>query len=141
MKKSELKEMIKPIVQECVRESVQQVLLESGLLSSVISEVIKGLERPLVMSESNHTQADSKQKQAREVKKSNKEISNKLDETRKKMMKAIGKDSYGGVNVFEGTKPSMADSSPSAGALRDTDPSDSGVDISSIMNESWAKLI
>jgi len=141
MKKSELKEMIKPIVQECVQESVQQVLLESGLLSSIISEVMKGLERPLVMSESNYIQADSKQKQVREVKKSNKEISTKLDETRKKMMNAIGKDSYGGVNVFEGTKPSIADSSSPGGPLKDTDPTDSGVDISSLVSENWAKLL
>ena len=42
MKKSELKELIKPIVQECVKESVEEILLESGLLSAVIKEVMKG---------------------------------------------------------------------------------------------------
>lgn len=51
MKKSELKEMIKPIVAECVKESVQEILLGSGLLANVISEVVKGLETKQVITE------------------------------------------------------------------------------------------
>jgi len=139
MKKSELKEMIKPIVQECIQESVQQILLESGLLSSVISEVVKGLDRPAMVTESKVVPPPQK----RPAPKQDKEISNKLVETREKLMSAIGKDSYGGVNVFEGVKPMMADAGPGASAnpLKDTDPSDSGIDISSIANANWSKLI
>ena len=39
MKKTELKEIIKPLVKECI----QEVLIEEGLLSNVVSEVVKGL--------------------------------------------------------------------------------------------------
>ncbi len=137
MKKSELKEMIKPIVQECIQESVQQILLESGLLSSVISEVVKGLDRPAMVTESKVTPPPQK----RPAPKQDKEISNKLVETREKLMSAIGKDSYGGVNVFEGIKPALADTGANGNPLKDTDPSDSGVDISSIANANWSKLI
>ena len=45
MKKSDLKQLIKPLVKECIHE----VLLEEGLLSNVVSEVAKGLQTtPLV---------------------------------------------------------------------------------------------
>ena len=56
-------------------------------------------------------------------------------------MTAIGKDSYGGVNVFEGTTPSIPDSGPSSSPLKDTDPSNPGVDISALANPNWSKLI
>ena len=40
MKKSELKEIIKPIVQECVRESVEEILLESGRVDIDIVSIL-----------------------------------------------------------------------------------------------------
>ena len=40
MKKTELKQLIKPLVKECIHE----VLLEEGLLSNVVSEVAKGMQ-------------------------------------------------------------------------------------------------
>ena len=45
MKKSDLKQLIKPLVKECIHE----VLLEEGLLSNVVSEVAKGLQGNLVV--------------------------------------------------------------------------------------------
>ena len=50
-------------------------------------------------------------------------------------MEAIGKESYNGVNLFEGTDPMTAHESaePRAGAVDLGDPRDEGVDISSIM--------
>ena len=39
MKRSELKEMIKPLVKECVQETI----LNDGLLSSIVSEVAHGM--------------------------------------------------------------------------------------------------
>ena len=41
MKKSDLKELIKPLVKECIHE----VLLEEGLLSNVVAEVAKKPKR------------------------------------------------------------------------------------------------
>lgn len=135
MKKSELREIIKPMVEECLQESMQKVLLESGLLSAVISEVVAGLNisAPLV-----------EQKQKVKVENSEpakKELNTqKINETRKRMLEAVGKGSYGGVNVFEGTQPAI-DSSQSTGPLKDMDPNDPGVDISNIFNSNWEKLI
>ena len=114
MKKSEFKEMIK--------ESVKEVLVEEGVLKTVISE----------------------QASLEAAKKQNE----KLAETRKKMLQAIGKESYGGVDLFEGTTPmkngGMPDaSSGGSSALSDVDPSDSGVDISSLLGgvDTWKQLI
>ena len=39
MKRSELRNMIKPLVKECV----QEVLLSEGLLSNIVSEVAQGM--------------------------------------------------------------------------------------------------
>ena len=47
MKKSDLKELIKPLVKECIHE----VLLEEGLLSNVVSEVAKGLHSGPIITE------------------------------------------------------------------------------------------
>jgi hypothetical protein len=136
MKKSELREIIKPMVEECLQESMQKILLESGLLSAVISEVVAGLNTAAPIVE---------QKQPAKVEKkepANKESnSQKINETRKRMLDAIGKDAYSGVNVFEGTKPSIPDSGTDNGPFKGTDPDDSGVDIGSIFNSNWEKLI
>ena len=120
MKKTELKQLIKPLVKECIHE----VLLEEGLLSNVVSEVAKGLQGNVVM--------ETKQKPPQEFKQKNNETKKKLTEHRKKMLDAIGRESYNGVDLFEGTtaagmaepKPGMVDLGP---------PGDAGVDISSIM--------
>ena len=48
MKKSDLKQLIKPLVKECIHE----VLLEEGLLSNVVSEVAKGLQTQSLVVES-----------------------------------------------------------------------------------------
>ena len=72
----------------------------------------------------------------------------KLAETRKKMLDAIGKDSFGGVDLFEGTTPIKKGGSPNSpatpsSALEGVDPSDSGVDISSLLGASnaWKQLL
>ena len=54
MKKTDLKQILKPIVKECITE----ILIEEGLLSNVISEVAKGLQASQlveVQQPSNHT--------------------------------------------------------------------------------------
>jgi len=140
MKKSELKKVLKPIVKECIQEA----LLEEGLLSNVISEVVKGLGRtqqPIVEKKQNNDEIKKMQVQEKQKR------SQKIDETRKKMLDAIGQSSYNGVDLFEGTIPTRSagtpGSSPSPGSpLSDVDPGDSGVDISSLMGNvnAWKAL-
>ena len=119
MKKSDLKKLIKPLVKECIHE----VLLEEGLLSNVVSEVAKGLQpAPIIKEEKIVKQATPQPK------------SKNYNSERKKLMDALGKDAYNGVNLFEGTTPAPADSP--AGSVDLGDPNDAGVDISSIMEHS-----
>jgi len=126
MKKSELKQLIKPVVKECIHE----VLLEEGLLSNVVSEVVKGMHAaPLVEA------PRSPQKAA--VNKNN-EARTKLTEHRKKMLDAVGRESYNGVDLFEGTKP-MTHSELRPGQTDLGAPEDAGVDIRSIVGDA-AKL-
>lgn len=136
MKKQELKKIIKPIVQECINE----VLLSEGLLASVISEVVTGLTSSQQLLEGQQATVDNL---------SAKQEANKLRETRERMLNAIGKDAYKGVNVFEGTTPmtsTAATSGPSAQAsnpLSHVDPRDPGVDIANIfgsMSSKWGKI-
>ena len=121
MKKSDLKELIKPLVKECIHE----VLLEEGLLSNVVSEVAKGLGTAPVITE----QAEQPVRAAPPKKRD-------YSQNRKKLMEAIGSDAYNGVNLFEGTTPAPAQQEQAAGAVDLGDPDDAGVDISSILGES-----
>ena len=137
MKKSEFKEMIK--------EGVKEVLVEEGVLKGVISEVVKAVgviqaEQKLNTPEQSSAhqasvQAAEKQKQ-------------KLAETRKKMLDVIGKDSFGGVDLFEGTTPISKAGNPSApsgpsSALEGVAPDDEGVDISGFLDGAkiWKQLL
>ncbi len=139
MKKSEFKEMIK--------ESVKEVLIEEGVLKNVISEVVKAVQdnvsppvaRAKTFEEVQDFIKENKQKEQQKQ---------KLAETRKKMLDAIGKDSFGGVDLFEGTTPLRKGGSPSAptspsSALEGVDPDDAGVDISSLLGgaDVWKQLI
>ena len=126
MKKSDLKKVLKPLVKECIHE----VLLEEGLLSNVVSEVAKGLSTNVV--------TESRQP-ARQKPKSG---SDHTAIHRKRMLEAISKDAYNGVDLFEGTTPIEA---PTAGK-GEVDlgaPTDPGIDISSILgtsSEIWKRL-
>tara|TARA_R100000231_G_scaffold116321_1_gene86665 strand:+ start:440 stop:856 length:417 start_codon:yes stop_codon:yes gene_type:complete len=137
MKKSEFKEMIK--------ESVKEVLVEEGVLKSVISEVVKAVGS-IQVNEATAPSEESFIKEATEeaVKKQRQ----KLNETKRKMLDAIGKNSYGGVDIFEGTTPISkgGDLNPAgapSSALEGVAPDDSGVDISSLLGGSnvWKQLI
>jgi len=73
--------------------------------------------------------------------------SQKINETRKKMLDAIGKSSYNGVDLFEGTAPIASAGNPGEstspqGALTGVDPGDPGVDISGLMKNAgvWKTL-
>jgi len=137
MKKSEFKEMIK--------ESVKEVLVEEGVLKSVISEVVKAVGQTQVVQQPVATQQTFTEQASLEAAEKQKQ---KLAETRKKMLDAIGKDSYGGVDIFEGTTPMKKGGNPNSSgapssALEGVDPSDAGVDISSLVGASdmWKQLL
>jgi nitrogen regulatory protein PII len=141
MKASQLKKIIKPIVKECVHEA----LLKEGLLSNIVSEVAQGLgnqailenKETIVPEQSNENSV--RMQQLREQ---------RLREQQATALESIGKGSFNGVNIFEGTTPLAATADPTpqsqAGALSDQDPSDPGVDISSFISNgghAWKQLV
>ena len=121
MKKSDLKTLIKPLVKECIHE----VLLEEGLLSNIVSEVAHGLQGNLMVESRAPVQSDARVHQKAQQSRQD------LTEHRKKLMDAVGKDAYAGVNVFEGTQP-LQSQEPQQGHADLGSPGDAGVDISSI---------
>lgn len=134
MKKSELKKILKPLVAECLKES----LYEEGLLKNIVSQVVEGYSvgaTPIV--ETKAVSAPLTADQDKETA----NMKGKLDETKKQMLKAIGTNAYGGVNVFEGTTPAPAATAGQSKVLEGVDPRDPGVDISQIFNQNWSKLI
>ncbi len=129
MKKSELKKIIKPLVKECI----QEVLLEDGLLSNVVSEVVKGV--------TNVPITEQRQQPLKQIAREPSNVN--LKEQRQKLMGAINKDAYNGIDLFEGTTPAPSQREQSAGSVDLGDPRDSGVDISSLIGTStkiWEKL-
>jgi len=143
MKKSELKELIKPIVEECIKDA----LLTSGLLTSVISEVVAGVQKGLVVEQTQPQQIQQPvvQEQRNTI---SEEEKNKILENKKKLLDAIGKSSYNGVDVFEGTKPLKKGGTPSKSsggykAFEGIDPNDPGVNIDKLTSNLggiWKKL-
>ena len=135
MKKDDLKRIIKPLVKECINE----VLLEEGMLSNIVSEVARGMANTNMVVESTAPR--------REPKRNTPAPKNNAAaiEKRKRLMDAIGNDSYNGVNLFENTKPmggyETAQAKP--GSIDLGDPADAGVDISSIVGNAgrlWEAL-
>ena len=141
MKRSELKDIIKPLVKECVTEA----FIEEGLLSGVISEVVKGLSTNIVVEQKTQVEEpamfDKSSFQKRTA------VREQISESRKKLLDAIGNDSYNGVDLFEGTTPAPSQRSVESQAsspLGGQDPSDAGVDISGIValgGKNWKALV
>jgi len=132
MKKNDLKQLIKPLVKECIHE----VLLEEGLLSNVVSEVAKGLQGNLVV-ETQQKQSQSLFNEDLQMKRKADDSRVQMKEHRKKLMDAIGKDSYGGIDLFEGTEPAPGQEPRQEQGQTDLgNPGDAGVDISSIFGNS-----
>tara|TARA_Y100000034_G_scaffold52379_1_gene64335 strand:- start:251 stop:655 length:405 start_codon:yes stop_codon:yes gene_type:complete len=128
MKKSDLKQIIKPLVKECIHE----VLLEEGLLSNVVAEVAKGLQQNVIVeSQSRPSRAPAPQQQK------SRESTQKINQYRQSLMDSIGGEAYNGVNLFEGTDP-MTNSQPAQGHPDLGDPRDAGVDITAMMDKSNA---
>jgi hypothetical protein len=127
MKKSDLKLIIKPLVKECIHE----VLLEEGLLSNVVAEVAKGMQQNVIV-ERKAPPSEAIFNDELQMKRKSTDSRTKMSEHRQKLMDAIGKEAYGGVNLFEGVEP-MSAKEPAQGHTDLGDPRDSGVDISSLV--------
>ena len=134
MKKDEMKKILKPLIRECIKE----VIFEDGILSSVISEVMLatgGLNTSKQKIEESPAVAKQKENVGEELHRQ------KLQEQKKKMLDAIGKEAFNGVNIFEGTTPAPSDKGGTHGPLAGTSPNDPGVDISNFAkNNVWKKL-
>jgi hypothetical protein len=126
MNVNELKKVLKPLIKQCIKE----VIFEEGVLSGIISEVMVGVNAAPVIRE---------QKQALKPEPNNGQAKRKLKEQRKRMMDAIGKDSYNGVNLFEDVEPVRESNQQSP--LANISPVDAGVDISQLFNSNWSKMI
>ena len=136
MDKKELQKALKPIVKECIKE----VLFEEGVLSIIVSEIATGLGASQTVIAEPARQPAPQPDRSQELA----EMQQRMKQTRKGLMDAIGKDAYGGIDLFEGTTPttSAGDSSPHS-PLSGQDSRDPGVDISALVNlkgSLWNKL-
>ena len=137
MKRSELKQVLKPLIKECIKEAI----FEEGVLSNIISEVVQGLSNKTLV-ESNQHIAQTAQQNA-DKQQDEERVRQKLQETKKRMLDAIGNDSYNGVDLFEGTT-STGQESKQGDPMAGIDPRDSGVDISKLFggtSKNWSHLI
>jgi len=141
MKRDELKKLLMPIVKECIMESIT----EEGILSGIIAEVVKGVSTKPLMVESSAPKSfgSSEKERERRAKKG----AQALQERKHKLMDAMGKDSYNGINVFEGTDPLSRAGDPSTTtqmpSVLGDNPRDPGVDISSLlpgMSQKWKQI-
>ena len=138
MNKEQLKKTLKPLIKECIKE----VIFEEGVLSGIISEVVKGTGGQRIV-ESQQPKKYQKPQIDHEA------IERKNKENRRLILDSIGRDSYNGVDLFEGTTPlsnrdsgRSATSPQGAKALDGVAPNDPGVDLSSFGMSStiWSKL-
>ena len=134
MNKDQLKKTLRPMIKECIKE----VIFEEGILSSIISEVVKGTGTPLVESRQPAYQQPQIDYEARE---------RAAKEKRRKMLDSIGRDSYNGVDLFEGTQPlqerrSSSTSPHGSKPLDGVAPNDPGVNLGSLGVDTrlWSKL-
>ena len=130
MNKTELKKILKPLIKQCIKE----VIFEDGTLSNIVSEVARGLGSTPVIAETRTPQ------------KKNMNLESESDakarlERKKRMLDAIGREAYNGVDLFEGTTPAPPQQEQGKGALSGVDPRDPGVDISNFASSGmWKKL-
>ena len=142
MNKAQLKKLIKPVVKECI----QEVLIEEGLLTEVVSQVTAGLTKQPIVENTPKKRNDGLFSGDLQIQSKSREANKKLQEHRRKLLNSIGGDAYNGVDLFEGTEPLRNTGTPGqahkSNVLGD-DPTDAGVDISSIMGNSskiWQAL-
>ena len=121
-----------------IKECIKEVIFEEGILSSIISEVLKGTSAPLLESRQPSYQQPQVDHEARDQAEK---------EKRRKMLDSIGRDSYNGVDLFEGTQPlqerrSTAHSPRGSKPLDGVAPNDPGVNLAALGVDTrlWSKL-
>ena len=121
MKKTELKKILKPLIKECIKEVLFE---EDGALSHIIKEVAVGISDKQTITETVSYQAPAAPQRSN------------LKEHKRKLLDAIGKDAYNGINLFEGTTPAPAPASGGAtqGPLSGVAANDPGVNISNLFS-------
>jgi len=139
MKRTELKKIIKPLVKECVQETI----LNDGLLSNIVSEVMQGMGNQFLVENKEQVVPTMSNENSVQLE----HLKERQNETRKRLLDEIGKDSYNGVNLFEGTTPirdsGQSSATAQANPLSGQDPDDAGVDISAIValgGKNWKAL-
>ena len=144
MKRSELKKLIKPIVKECVQETI----LNDGLLSNIVSEVAQGMGNQFLVENKETIVPSMSNENSVRMEAMGAEKKAQILETKQKLLDAIGKDAYGGVDIFENTKhlkESRSSMGPADQLRSDGRSSDDpGVDISGIMalgGKNWKALM
>ena len=138
MNLNDLKKTLRPLVKQLVKETMQEEL------TTVISEIIKQTSSAQIVEQKQQPVINRQLQEERTAEKQ------KLIEERRKRLEEVTKGAYGGINLFEGTTPAPAprDVSGTKGAesvaspLAGVDPSDSGVDISSLlrMTGGWRQI-
>jgi len=128
MKKTELKKILKPLVTECIKE----VMFEDGVLSGIITEVARGLAAPSTTLEPTPPTDPVVERMQRNA--FHGAQSDRLSDQKSKLMAAIGRDAYNGVNLFEGTTPAptQTEGAHQASPMAHQPVGDPGVDISNL---------
>ena len=131
MNRSELKKILKPLIKECIREAI----FEEGVLSGIITEVVKGTTTSKSIVEQKQVSRLETTEQSLQRRKS------KLAAHKETLLNSIGRDTYNGIDLFEGTVPTRerdSEKTPHGSkALDGVSPQDPGVDLT---NGIWKKL-
>jgi len=139
MNSNDLKKTLRPLVKQLVKEAMQEEL------TTVITEIIKQTSSVQMVEQRQVQPQMNRQLQEDRAVEKQKQI-----EERRKRLEEFSKNSFGGMNLFEGTTPAPAprDVSGAKGAesvaspLSGVDPNDSGVDISGLlkMTGGWRQI-
>ena len=138
MNQNDLTKILKPLVKKLVKEAMQEEL------STVISEIIKQTAKPITETKQQVSVVNEDMHKERLAEKQ------KISNEGRKMLEELSKNSYGGINIFEGTTPIASAGNPeqrtneakAGDPLADSDPSDPGVDIGGLlrMTGGWKKI-
>ena len=140
MKKSELKNILKPLIKECIKEAI----FEEGVLSGIITEVVQGVSGLHIRTPVSPAPAAADPTLQRMQRNAFNELpTSMLQEHKKKLMAAIGGETFNNTNLFEGTTPTLGEASVAqqAAAMSGVAPTDKGVDISDLfgaVGKNWS---
>ena len=127
---NKLRKVLKPLVMECIKEAI----FEEGVLSTLVAEIASGMgQSPIVEKKEARTSFETQAVDKTE------QVSKRLQESRKKMLDAIGSDAYGGVDIFEGTEPLPNGTAPAHSPMANRDPKDKGINFDGLLGAFGSK--